>query len=139
VAFDRVAMQPGMPQGLGTLGDGTPIFTLPGNPVSAYVSFEVFVRPALRRMLGEAELHRPVVAATATQGWRSPEGKRQYTRAVLTSAPDGRALVRPAGGQGSHLVADLATANALVVVDEGTTQVEEGSSVRCMVLEGGSR
>ena len=55
--FDRVAMQPGMPQGLGTVGaDATPIFTLPGNPVSAMVSFEVFVRPALRKMRREAEL-----------------------------------------------------------------------------------
>jgi molybdopterin molybdotransferase len=139
VTFDRVAMQPGMPQGLGTLGEGTPIFTLPGNPVSAYVSFEVFVRPALRRMLGEAELHRPVVTATATQGWRSPEGKRQFARVVLTRGEDGGARVRPAGGQGSHLVADLATANALAVVDEATTRVEEGAAVRCLLLEGGGR
>jgi len=137
VAFDRVAMQPGMPQGLGTIGDGTPIFTLPGNPVSAYVSFEVFVRPALRRMLGEPELHRPSVTATATEGWTSPEGKRQFVRAVLTSGEDGRALVRPAGGHGSHLVADLATANALAVVGEETARVEPGSAVRCMVLERG--
>ena len=137
VAFDKVAMQPGMPQGLGTLGDGTPIFTLPGNPVSAYVSFEVFVRPALRRMLGESELHRPTVTATATEGWASPAGKRQFVRAVLTSGEDGRALVRPAGGQGSHLVADLATANALAVVAEETTRVEAGTAVRCVVLERG--
>jgi molybdopterin molybdotransferase len=134
VSFDRVAMQPGMPQGLGTVGNGTPIFTLPGNPVSSYVSFEVFVRPALRKVLGERELHRPVVTATATEGWRSPAGKRQFTRAVLTRDADGRALVRPVGGPGSHLVADLAVADALAVTDESTTAVEPGDRVRCVVL-----
>jgi molybdopterin molybdotransferase len=139
VEFTKVAMQPGMPQGLGTLGNGVPIFTLPGNPVSAYVSFEVFVRPCLRRMLGEQLLHRPTVAATATAGWSSPAGKRQFSRAVLTSEPDGRALVRPVGGSGSHLVADLAEANALAVVAEDTTLVEAGTVVRCMVLERGRR
>ena len=64
VTFDKVAMQPGKPQGFGTIGpDSTPIFTLPGNPVSAYVSFEVFVRPAMRRMLGVEPLDRPMVRA----------------------------------------------------------------------------
>ena len=65
VEFVRVAMQPGMPQGYGQIG-GVPIFTLPGNPVSAYVSFEVFVRPVLRRMLGASEIFRPTVEATVT-------------------------------------------------------------------------
>ncbi|SDQ66271.1 gephyrin-like molybdotransferase Glp [Quadrisphaera sp. DSM 44207] len=139
VTFEKVAMQPGMPQGLGTIGDGTPIFTLPGNPVSAYVSFEVFVRPALRRVLGEPELHRPSVTAEVTEGWTSPAGKRQFVRAVLTSDAAGRPRVRPAGGHGSHLVADLAVANALAVVAEDVAQVEPGDLVRCMVLERGRR
>ncbi|MGQ7297241.1 molybdotransferase-like divisome protein Glp [Quadrisphaera sp. KR29] len=142
VEFTRVAMQPGMPQGLGVLTRGArsvPIFTLPGNPVSAYVSFEVFVRPALRRVLGEAELHRPTVVATATQGWSSPPGKRQFTRAVVTTDDDGRPRVRPASGPGSHLVHGLAGANALAVTGEDTTSVEPGDVVRCMLLERGRR
>lgn len=146
VRFDRVAMQPGMPQGVGTLGErrqedgsvGIPIFTLPGNPVSAYVSFEVFVRPALRKMLGETSLHRPVVAATTTQGWPSPGGKRQYARVLVEGPPRAR-TVRPVGAQRSHLVADLADANALAVVPEHVTAVAEGDTVDCLLLERGRR
>ncbi|MCU0265591.1 MAG: molybdopterin molybdotransferase MoeA [Actinomycetia bacterium] len=135
VAFDRVAMQPGMPQGFGTVGpDGTPIFTLPGNPVSAFVSFEVFVRPVVRRMLGVEPLHRPTVRALLLEGLRSPEGKRQFARGWL-SVENGRYVVRPAGAQGSHLVNDLAHANCLVVVPEEVTEVPAGGTVTVMVLE----
>ena len=136
VQFDRVAMQPGMPQGFGTIGEGTPIFTLPGNPVSSYVSFEVFVRPALRKMLGEPQLHRQSVTARVEQGWSSPAGKRQFVRVDLRRETDGP-VVRPVGGHGSHLVADLATANALAVVGEDTTEVVPGDTVRAMVLTRG--
>ena len=136
VRFDRVAMQPGMPQGFGTLGpDSTPIFTLPGNPVSSYVSFEVFVRPALRKIMGETQLHRPTVSATVTEGWSSVAGKRQFVRVALTTDGAGRQVVHPVGGHGSHLVADLAQANALAVVPEETTRVVPGDTLRCMVLE----
>lgn len=143
VDFTQVAMQPGKPQGLGRITSSTngsvPIFTLPGNPVSAYVSFEVFVRPALRKIMGESQLHRPTVVATATQGWTSPPGKRQFTRAVVTSDDDGRPRVRPTGGAGSHLVAGMAGANALAVTGEDTTAVEPGDVVRCILLERGRR
>ena len=138
VDFDSVAMQPGMPQGFGTIGDGTPIFTLPGNPVSSYVSFEVFVRPVLRKMLGEPQLHRASVTARVEQGWSSPEGKRQFVRVDLRREADGP-VARPVGGHGSHLVADLAAANALAVVPEHVTEVAAGDTLRCMVLERGRR
>lgn len=146
VRFDKVAMQPGMPQGFGTVGDrahgggttGTPIFTLPGNPVSSYVSFEVFVRPALRKMLGESTLHRPLVPAVAARGWTSPAGKRQFARVRVRHTDDGL-VVEPVGGQGSHLVADLSVADALAVVPEHVTQVEPGDTVRCLLLERGRR
>ena len=146
VTFAKVAMQPGMPQGVGRVGDrehedgaaGVPIFTLPGNPVSAYVSFEVFVRPALRKMMGESSLHRPLVRATATRGWTSPPGKRQFTRVVVEGAVGGFS-VRPVGGQGSHLVNDLSVANGLAVVPEEVTEVSAGDTVRCMLLERGRR
>ena len=135
VHFERVAMQPGKPQGFGTVGpDNTPIITLPGNPVSSYVSFEVFVRPVIRRMLGVEPLHRPVVRATCLQALTSVPGKRQFARAWLDVA-DGRYVVRPVGGHGSHLVGDLAHSNSLVVVPEDVTEVPEGGTVEVMVLE----
>jgi molybdopterin molybdotransferase len=138
VRFEKVAMQPGMPQGFGHIGDGTPIFTLPGNPVSALVSFEVFVRPALLRLSGEPDTGRPTRTATAAVGWTSPVGKRQFVRARLEgtdSGVPGDLLVRPVGGQGSHLVADLAEATCLAVVPEDVGQVEAGAEVSCIVLD----
>ena len=135
VRFETVAMQPGKPQGYGTIGpDSTPIITLPGNPVSSYVSFEVFVRPVIRRMLGVEPLHRPTVRAVCSDAFGSPEGKRQYARAWLDVA-EGRYVVRPVGGAGSHLVGDLAHANALIVVPEAVTEVPVGGTVEVMVLE----
>jgi molybdopterin molybdotransferase len=135
VEFLKVAMQPGMPQGHGVLGpDATPIFTLPGNPVSSYVSFEVFVRPVIRRLLGHTDIYRPVVRAVLTENLNSPEGKRQFARAVL-SVEDGRYVVRPAVGQGSHMLGALARANALVVVPEPVTRVQAGEAVAVMRLD----
>ena len=135
VSFESVAMQPGKPQGYGTIGpDKTPIITLPGNPVSSYVSFEVFVRPVIRRMLGVEPLHRPTVRAVCQEGFSSPAGKRQYMRGWL-DVVDGRYVVRPVGGAGSHLVGGLAHSNALVVVPESVTEVLEGGAVEVMVLE----
>ena len=135
VTFEKVAMQPGMPQGRGSIGpDATPIFTLPGNPVSAYVSFEVFVRPVIRRMLGVEPLLRPTVRAVCTEALTSPDGKRQFARGWL-SVEDGRYVVRPFGAQSSHLVNDLAHANCLVVVPEDVTEVPAGGTVTVMVLE----
>ncbi|MDQ3431358.1 MAG: molybdopterin molybdotransferase MoeA [Actinomycetota bacterium] len=135
VAFTRVAMQPGMPQGFGVIGsERTPIFTLPGNPVSSFVSFEVFVRPALRRMVGVEPLHRPMVSAVCREGVSSPPGRRQYVRARLDVSGE-RHLVAPVGGAGSHLVAQLAQANALIVVPEDVTVVSPGDAVQVMVLE----
>jgi len=134
VDFEKVAMQPGMPQGFGRIGDHTPIFTLPGNPVSALVSFEVFVRPALLRLAGEPDVGRPTRTAVAAVGWTSPPGKRQFVRALL-EGPEGELRVRPVGGQGSHLVADLAEATCLAVVPEDVTEVGVGDPVQCIVLD----
>ena len=135
MAFEKVAMQPGMPQGFGTFGpDATPMFCLPGNPVSAYVSFEVFVRPALRRMLGMEQVFRPQVRAALTERVESPEGKRSFLRGRL-DVVDGVYAVTPVGGTGSHLVAALAQANALIVVPEETTTLEAGQPVAVMMLE----
>jgi molybdopterin molybdotransferase len=135
VQFDEVAMQPGKPQGFGTIGeDDTPIFTLPGNPVSSYVSFEVFVLPAIRRMMGKLPYRRPLVRATCKAGFRSPPGRRQFVRARFHVTARGAELT-PVGGHGSHLVGGLSRANCLIVVAEDTTEVTEGATVDALVLD----
>jgi molybdopterin molybdotransferase len=133
--FVQVAMQPGRPQGLGSLADGTPVFALPGNPVSAFVSFEVFVRPAIRCLRGLADLGHPQVQGTVVDGWRPRPDRTQYMPVTLRRGGDGW-LVRPAsrGGSGSHLVAALAGANGLAVIPAGTTVVRAGDQVRVLQI-----
>ena len=139
VGFHKVAMQPGMPQGFGTIGpESTPVFGLPGNPVSALVSFEAFVRPALRRMLGAQVIERPRISARTTAELRSPVGKRSFLR-VWVEVRDGARVVSPVSGPGSHLIAGMARANALAVVPEDVERVADGSPVEVMLLERRSR
>ncbi|QAV70315.1 molybdopterin molybdenumtransferase MoeA [Salinibacterium sp. UTAS2018] len=132
VWFGPVRMQPGKPQGFGRfpVGDttGPLIFALPGNPVSVFVSFETFVRPALLTMAGRSAVHRRTLTATVATGWRSPAGRAQAMPAVVEQDEAGAASVRPAsaGGAGSYLVASLAGANALAFVPEDVTEVREG-------------
>jgi molybdopterin molybdotransferase len=130
VEFVKVGMQPGGPQGAGTV-DGVPIVTLPGNPVSSFVSFEVFVRPALRRALGHANPDRLRAPARLTAPLASPAGKRQFLRGRYDGG-----LVSQVGGPGSHLVAHLARANCLVVVPEEVTELPEGAEVDVVLIEG---
>ncbi|HEY0774725.1 MAG TPA: gephyrin-like molybdotransferase Glp [Nocardioidaceae bacterium] len=135
VAFGEVAMQPGKPQGFGVVGeDATPIFTLPGNPVSSYVSFEVFVAPAIRRMLGRMPYRRPLVRAMCDKTFSSAPEKRQFVRGYFEIDTHGAHVV-PVGGHGSHLLGDLAEANALIVVPEDVDRVEAGTMVQVMVLD----
>src|SRR5215468_5003702 len=134
VEFLRVAMQPGKPQGFGHLGDHVPIFCLPGNPVSALVSFEVFVRPAIRKLLGKRQLQRATVQAVAIERVESPAGVRQYRRGVLHREANGTYSVSFVGGPGSHLIASMASANCLVVIDESVTEVVAGSRVTVIPL-----
>jgi molybdopterin molybdotransferase len=135
VRFDEVAMQPGKPQAFGTIGpDETPVFGLPGNPVSALVSFEAFVRPALRRMLGADQVERPRVRAAVTEPLTSPPGRRSFLRVHL-EVRDGVYAVTPVSGSGSHLLAGMARANALAMVAEDVTEVPEGGAVEVLVLE----
>ncbi|GAB2455250.1 molybdopterin molybdotransferase MoeA [Jatrophihabitans fulvus] len=134
VEFTTVAMQPGKPQGFGHLGDKVPIFCLPGNPVSSLVSFEAFVRPAIRKLLGKRSLHRATVEATALEGAKSPHGVRQYRRGVLHRESSGSYSVSFIGGPGSHLLASLALSNCLVVIDEDVTDVMAGQQVTVVPL-----
>jgi len=135
VEFVKVAQHPGMPQGSGRLGARRiPIVTLPGNPVSSFVSFELYVRPLVRRLLGRAELTRATEPAVLLEPLDSPAGKAQYARAVLEVSADGSRRVRPVGGQGSHVMGGLALAQALVVVPPEVTRVEAGETVAVLDL-----
>jgi molybdopterin molybdotransferase len=135
VEFVELAMSPGSVQGFGTLGrDRTPIFCLPGSPAAALVSFEVFVRPAIRKLLGKRNLHRQGIQATALERIESIDGAREYRRGLLHREADGRYSVSLVGGTGSHLVAALAASNCLVVIDEDVTEVVPGSRVSVQPL-----
>ena len=136
ITFRKVAMQPGMPQGFGTIalpaaGDRVPIFTLPGNPVSAYVSFQVFARPAIAALQGYDGLSLEKVQAELTGPLRSPAGRRSFLRGVLDRAAG---KVTPLTGQGSHQIATLGKANALVVVPEWVVQMSEGDTAEVLIL-----
>jgi molybdopterin molybdotransferase len=171
IGFRKVAMQPGMPQGFGTIAptapvaaEGTtgrgglaesvrkvlrgdkaiaeetapapaaeqvPIFTLPGNPVSAYVSFQVFVRPAIGALQADDQLGLEQVRAELTRSVRSPAGRRSFLRGVLDRS---RARVTPLTGQGSHQVATLGKANALIIVPESVVQMTEGETADVLAL-----
>jgi molybdopterin molybdotransferase len=171
ISFRKVAMQPGMPQGFGTIAlttkpgeapqglspglaetvrqavmrrkaapaeaepaeppERVPIFTLPGNPVSAFVSFQVFVRPAIGALQADPGPGLDVIRAELTGPLRSPPGKRAFLRGVLDRAA-GR--VTPLTGQGSHQVATLGRANALIVVPEWVVQMAQGETAEVLVL-----
>ncbi|MFJ1750021.1 gephyrin-like molybdotransferase Glp [Streptomyces sp. NPDC088116] len=134
IDFRTLAMQPGKPQGFGSIGrDHTPLLALPGNPVSSYVSFELFVRPAIRALMGLKDVHRPMVRATLAtdKPLSSPSGRRQYLRATYDAEA---ATITPVGGAGSHLVAALAHADALIVVPEDSVSVQPGTEVDVVLI-----
>ena len=166
IEFRKVAMQPGMPQGFGTVAlpaaaaaegkkrggllsrladrgevaetpvrqgehDRVPIFTLPGNPVSAYVSFQVFVRPAIGALQGYDGLGLETIRAEVTGPLRSPPGRRSFLRGVLDRSAG---CVVPLTGQGSHQVATLGKANALIVVPEWAVKMAPGDMADVLVL-----
>ncbi|MBF6589794.1 MAG: molybdopterin molybdotransferase MoeA [Ktedonobacterales bacterium] len=130
--FWRVAMRPGKPLAFGLLGT-TPLLGLPGNPVSAAVTFELFGRPAIRRMLGCARVERPTVRAVL-EGEDMPRGdRRHYVRARLRSR-DGTLMARATGAQGSHLISSLQGAAGYLVIEEGEGMVCAGSVVPVLLL-----
>jgi molybdopterin molybdotransferase len=135
VDFVEVAMQPGKPQGFGFVGeDRTPIFALPGNPVSAYVSFEMFVVPALHRLVGREAGPRELTTARLQQPVRSLRGRTQLLRARIDLGADGLRAT-PVGGAGSHLIGGLARSDALIVLAEDVTRAETGEQVPVLLLD----
>ena len=132
VTFRKIAMQPGMPQGFGLVGaDGTPIFTLPGNPVSAYVSFQLFVRPAVSVLQNRTSERLPRTRAVLAAPVRSPQNRTSFLRGIL-NAEDG--TITPVSGQASHQLASMARANALIIVPDAVTEMHEGSEADVLVL-----
>lgn len=143
VSFTRVAMQPGMPQGSGHLtldaGGGPrtiPVVTLPGNPVSSFVSFEVFLRPAIRAAQGfsPADQHRPKLTLPLAEPLTSVPGKTQFRRGTRTA--DG--TVRPHGGPSSHLLAALAGSDSLIEIPADVTELPAGAEVTVWDVGGGA-
>jgi molybdopterin molybdotransferase len=129
----QIAIKPAKPFAFGTL-DGTPVFGLPGNPVSSLVSFEMLARPALRRMMGHPRLARPSVVAIADHELhRRPDGKVHLMRVTATFEDDGRCHVRPGRAQGSHQLAATALTNAIAVVPDGDG-VPAGAEVAVLLL-----
>ncbi len=129
----QIAIRPAKPFAFGVV-DGTPVFGLPGNPVSSLVSFELLARPALRRLLGHTELHRPEILGVADADLRrSPDGKTHYVRAISSLGADGRHHVAPVTGQGSHQLAAMVAADALVVLPDGEG-VGAGEDVSVLLL-----
>ncbi len=128
----KVAMKPGMPQIRGRIA-GCPVIGLPGNPVSAFVSFEVFARPAIRRLQGRRDVKRPTVQARLAEPISAPPGKRGYTR-VRMSREGGGWVATPTGHQGSHVITSIALADGLALVPEHITEVPAGDTVDVSLL-----
>ena len=134
--FVQVSMQPGKPQGFGLIGDDrVPMIMLPGNPVSSYVSFEAFVRPVIRKLMGARPYARIAVRCEAAHAMTSIPGRQQFARGIVSFGPSGRRQVELAGGHGSHLLGGLARANALVLLPAELEYVAAGEAVEVWLLD----
>ncbi|WP_457073179.1 molybdotransferase-like divisome protein Glp [Modestobacter sp. SYSU DS0290] len=135
LAFTQVAMHPGPVHAFGKLGpNDVPVICVPGEPVAALVAFEVFVRPAIRLMLGKRQLFRRTVQAVSAQQLLSPLGYRQYLHGQVMRHPDGGYVVEPIGDGDQAMLARMAKANCLIVVDEDVTEVAAGGLVTVMPM-----
>jgi molybdopterin molybdotransferase len=134
--FEKVAIQPGKPLFFGIVDDPRAVvFGLPGNPASSVVDFLVFVRPALRRMMGAPEPVEPLPAARLASSFRRAPGRRGYLPARVEAGPDGALLVRPVPSMGSADLVALGRANAFLVTPETESAFEEGVNLRVMLLD----
>ena len=131
--FWRLRMRPGAPVGFGLVG-GTPWIGLPGNPVSTMVTFELFVRPAIRKMCGQTLLFRRAVPVRTAEPISLKPRLQHFLRAVVRHTPDG-AEARLTGPQGSSLLSSMVLANALLIVPEGQLETPAGAVLQAMLLE----
>lgn len=130
--FWKVAMKPGKPQAFGHIG-GKPLFGLPGNPVSVMVSFEQFVRPALRKMMGFRELFRPEVTAILDSPLGRKTGRTEFIR-VVVEWRDGAYHARATGPQGSGILRSMVLGNGLAALPEDVGRLESGDEVSVQLL-----
>lgn len=132
MGFWKVRMRPGKPLAYGRYG-GVPYLGLPGNPVSAMVSFERFARPAIRKMGGHRELERPL-RQVRLQTALTSDGRESYIRARVQLS-DGELIAMPTGAQGSNIMSSLVAANALVIIPEGQLQVDPGALLPALMID----
>ncbi|MEE9257925.1 MAG: gephyrin-like molybdotransferase Glp [Nitrospinaceae bacterium] len=131
--FWKVAMKPGKPLAFGRIGE-TPVFGLPGNPVSSFVSFEQFVRPSIRKMMGCSELRRRIVKAKLTRGIRKKPGRQHFLSSTIT-LNGGECTVTPADEQGSGILKSASNANGLIIFPLEATAIAEGETVAVQLLD----
>ena len=131
--FWQVAMRPGKPLAFGAIG-GVPLFGLPGNPVSAMVSFEQFVRPSLLKMMGHTKIYRQTIKAVCAEEFQKQAGFRHFIRAVVRREKD-RFVASTTGDQGSGILKSMVWANGLIVMGENKTRIRKGEEVTVQLLD----
>lgn len=129
----KVAIKPGKPLAFSVL-NGRPMFGLPGNPVASMVTFEIFVRPAILKMMGHKKIFRPIIDATIKSDLKKKEQRRHFIRASVQSDVDGYA-VETTGDQGSHMMTSMTKANGLIIFHENETDIKAGDKVKVMLLD----
>jgi len=134
VAFWRIAMRPGRPMAVGSIGSSV-LFGLPGNPVAVMVTFLAFVRPALLRMMGANSTSQPYLKARSLERMRKKPGRTEYQRGIVTSSSEGQLHVRTTGNQGSGVLSSMVQANGLIVLHHEQATVEVGSEVDVMMFD----
>lgn len=133
VHFNSVAQQPGKPFTYATVA-GKPVFGLPGNPVATMVTFEYYVRPLMRQLMGQREIERPRALVTLEEPIKQNPEKQLFLRAILRT--DGKVVrARLTGGQGSHMITSMARANALLVIPPGSRKLEASEQVEAILLD----
>ena len=134
ILFWKVAQKPGKPMTFGMRRD-KPVFALPGNPVSATLSFELYVRPALRKMMGHARLFRPTVWAVLKQDVRKKPGRRNFMRGIVRRDDDGILYARTTGVQGSGILRSMSQANGIIVLSEDADGAKAGEKVEVYLID----
>ena len=133
ISFWKVRMKPGKPLAFGTI-KGVPHLGLPGNPVSSMITFELFARPAMLKMMGRTNLTRPTVDVIMESRIKNSDGRRIFARAIVRKEGD-RLYAKTTGPQGSGILTSMSMANALVIVPEDVAAVKEGVAVKAIMLD----
>jgi len=134
VLFWKVAQKPGKPMTFG-VRRRKPVFALPGNPVSTTLSFELYVRPALRKMMGHTRLYRPTVWAVLEHDVRKKPGRRNFLRGIIQRHDDGILYARTTGEQGSGILRSMSQANGIIVLSENADGAKKGEKVEVYLID----